>query len=400
MTAPSVKHPAGLGCGERRDLRPVWAEVDLDAVRHNASVLSAIASPAWLCAVVKADGYGHGACEVARAALDGGARWLAVALVEEGLTLRRSGIDAPILVLSEPVAEAMGAVAEADLAPTLYTKAGVRAASEAARRRGDGFTLGVHVKVDTGMHRVGATAQEAVALACSVAEDPALRLDGFCTHFAAADQANSVFTDLQIERFAAAVGDLSSAGVEPPLLHAANSAATLWHRRARYSMVRCGISLYGLSPTSKAADLEGFRPALSLKAKVSYVKTVPAGEGISYGLRYRVAEDSNVATVPIGYADGVPRAVSGKGARVLIGGVSYPIAGTVTMDQILVDCGPNGRVSVGDEVVLIGSQGGETVSAEEVADLAGTICYEVVCAVSARVPRRYTGRRIVPVAPR
>ena len=399
-TGPAATGPAGLESRKRWDLRPVWAEVDLDAIRHNASVLSAIASPAWLCAVVKADGYGHGAVEVARAAVDGGARWLAVALVEEGLRLRSAGIDAPILVLSEPVAEAMGAVVEEDLAPTLYTRAGVRAASEAARRRGDAFALGVHIKVDTGMHRVGATAQEAVALARLVAEDPALRLDGFCTHFAVADQADNGFTDLQIERFEAAVGDLNAAGVAPLLLHAANSAATLWHRRARYSMVRCGISLYGLSPTSGAIDLRGLRPALSLKTKVSYVKTVPAGEGISYGLRYRVEEDSTVATVPIGYADGLPRAVSAKGAQVLIGGVRYPIAGTVTMDQILVDCGPAGPVSVGDEVVVIGSQGGETVSAEELADLAGTICYEIVCAISARVPRRYTGLGGVAVASR
>ncbi len=399
MTVPGKTVPGERERWESWDLRPVWAEVDLDAIRHNASVLSAIAAPALLCAVVKADGYGHGAVEAARSALDGGARWLAVALVEEGIKLRRAGIDAPILVLSEPVPEAMQAVVEHDLAPTLYTRTGARAASEAAKCMGGAFTLGVHIKVDTGMRRVGATAQDAVELARVVAEDPVLRLEGFCTHFAVADQPNDIFTDRQIERFESAVEELRAGGLAPTLLHASNSAATLWHRKARYSMVRCGISLYGLSPTSSANDLPGLRPALTLKAKVSYLKTVPAGEGISYGLRYRVREDSTVATVPIGYADGVPRAVSGQGAHVLIGARRYPIAGTVTMDQILVDCGGDGRVSVGDEVVLIGRQGDQTIRAEEVASLAGTICYEVVCGISARVPRRYTGMRNAGVTP-
>ncbi len=400
VAGPAVAGPGGINRRERWELRPVWAEVDLDAIRHNASVLSAIAAPAWLCAVVKADGYGHGAVEAARAALDGGARWLAVALVEEGIQLREAGIGAPILVLSEPAPEAMQAVVEHGLAPTLYSRSGVREASEAAGRVGGDFTLGVHIKVDTGMRRVGATAQEAVTLGHLVAKDPALRLEGFCTHFAVADQTSDTFTDRQIDRFESAVEELRAGGVAPTVLHAANSAGTLWHRRARYSMVRCGIALYGLSPTSSETDLPGLEPALSLKAKVSYVKTVSAGEGISYGLRYRVREDSTIATVPIGYADGVPRAVSGQGAHVLIGAKRYPIAGTVTMDQLLVDCGRDGRVSVGDEVVLIGRQGDQTIRAEEVARLSGTICYEVVCAISARVPRRYAGVQSAKVTPR
>ncbi len=375
--------------------RPAWAEVDLGAIRHNASVLSALVAPAQLCAVVKAGGYGHGAAEVARAALAGGASWLAVALVEEGRDLRAAGVDAPILVLSEPPPAAMAEVVASSLTPTIYTRAGLAAVSHEAGRAGAGRSRSrfpVQVKVDTGMHRVGATTADAVDLAAGAAADGHLVLDGFWTHFAASDEVADPFTDTQIERFDRALDRLDAAGVAPRLRHAANSGGTLWHRRARYDMVRCGIALYGLSPAPAGPDLPpipDLRPALSLRARVSFVKRVAAGERLSYGRRYQVPTDSVVATVPLGYADGVPRRLGADGCEVLIGGRRRRIAGTVTMDQLLVDCGPDADISTGDEVVLIGNQGGEEISAWEWATATGTIAYEVVCGISGRVPRLY-----------
>ena len=377
-------------------LRPAWAEIDLDAVRHNASVLAEVAAPALLCAVVKAGGYGHGAERVAEAALAGGADWLAVALVEEGLELRAAGIDAPILLLSEPVPEAMVEVVAAGLTPTLYTGAGLDAVAAAvsSSRTGRADPFSVHVKVDTGMHRVGATPADAVALTAAAASTPGVSLEGFWTHLAVSDELDSSYTDAQLDQFDQACDELRLRGVSPRLLHAANSAGALWHPRSRYGMVRCGISLYGLE---SSGDLVGrppadrLRPAMSLKARVSYVKQVAAGERISYGLRYKLETDSVVATVPLGYADGVTRSLAATGGQVLIGGQRRPVSGTVTMDQILVDCGPGSSVKRGDDVVMLGSQGGETIGAWEWARRTGTIAYEVVCGVSNRVPRVYVG---------
>jgi alanine racemase len=369
-------------------LRPAWAEVDLGAIRHNAAALAQVAAPARLCAVVKAGGYGHGAAAVARAALEGGASWLAVALVEEGLELRAAGITAPVLLLSQPVAAAMPEVVAASLTPTLYTDAGLEALRQAAPGRG----FPVHVKVDSGMHRVGADPAAAVALAVAVDDDPALRLEGFWTHFAVADEIDDPYTTEQLARFDAAVAALAGRGIRPPLLHAANSAGAMWHPASRYDLVRCGIALYGLAPCAAGvhrAPVPDLRPALSLKARVSHVAELQAGERVSYGLRYQLAGDSVIATVPLGYADGVTRALSAAGGEVLLGGIRRGIAGTVTMDQILVDCGPRSPVAVGDEVVLLGSQAGENVTAWEWATRTGTIAYEVVCGVSGRVPRIY-----------
>lgn len=371
-------------------LRPAWAEVDLAAIRDNAATLAAVAAPAGLCAVVKAWGYGHGPVPVARAALAGGAERLAVALVEEGRQLRDGGIDAPVLLLSEPAPAAMAEVVASRLTPTIYTDHGLATVSAAARAAST--VVDVQVKVDTGMHRVGAPPAQAVALAVEVERRPELRLEGFWTHLAVADEVDDPYTARQVEIFTGAVADLAAAGVHPPLLHVANSAGALWHPATRFDMVRCGIALYGLSPAAAEASrapMDRLRPALSLVARVSHVKEVAAGERLSYGLRYRLESDSVVATVPLGYADGVTRALSANGGQVLVGGRRRPIAGTVTMDQILVDCGPDAEVAVGDEVVLIGAQGGEAIDAWEWAQRTGSIAYEVVCGVSGRVPRAY-----------
>lgn len=380
-------------------LRPVWAEVDLGAIRRNATRLKDMAGGAELCAVVKAQAYGHGPVRVADAALNGGATWLGVALVEEGVALRVAGITEPVLVLSEPPHDeaTWKTVVRHRLTPTVYTPAAVDVAAKAvAAVGGDDVGVGapplpVHVKVDTGMHRVGATPGAAVELACAVDARPELVLDGLLTHFAVADElddAGRAFTAAQVASFRGVVDALAARGVRPRLLHACNSAGLLSQPDACFDLVRCGIALYGLAPAveldERCAQLE---PAMALKARVSYVKHVAAGERASYGLRYRFERPSWVATVPIGYADGVPRRLSACGGEVLIGGRRRPIAGTVTMDQLLVDCGDDVSVSVGDEVVLLGRQGDDWVSAWEWAERTGTIAYEIVCGISGRVPR-------------
>lgn len=362
-------------------LRPAWAEVDLGAVRRNAATLRELVAPAELCAVVKANGYGHGAADVARAAVDGGATWLAVALVSEGAQLRDAGIAAPILVLSEAAPGEHDDLARFDLTPTVYTRAGIDACSASAGRR-----MTVHLKVDTGMHRVGAAPSDVVALAKAVLARPSLELGGVWTHCAVADEPGHPATSQQCERFDAVLAELHDAGIEVPYVHAANSAAAIDQPALRHDLVRCGIALYGIDPLRDRLALE---PAMSLKATVSHVQVVPAGDAVSYGLRRPVERDTVVVTVPLGYADGVPRRLFDVGAEVLVGGERRPLAGVVTMDQLLVDCGPASSVARGDEVVLIGEQGGERIDAYEWADLLGTIPYEIVCGISARVPRRY-----------
>jgi alanine racemase len=244
------------------------------------------------------------------------------------------------------------------------------------------------------MHRVGADPAGAVALAAAIAADRRLCLEGFWTHFAVSDELDQSYTAEQLDRFAAAVAALAGCRIRPALLHAANSAGAMWHPASRYDMVRCGIALYGLAPSANGLDrppVPQLRPALSVKARVAHIRELGAGERLSYGLRYELQRDSVIATVPLGYADGVTRALSSAGGEVLIGGVRRPIAGTVTMDQIMVDCGPGSPVAVGDEVVLLGRQGQESITAWEWATRTGTIAYEVICGVSGRVPRIHVG---------
>ena len=371
--------------------RPVWAEVDLSAIRHNVAVLAERVAPAQVCTVVKAFGYGHGALEVSRAALAGGATWLAVALVEEGARLRQAGITDHVLVLSEPPPAAMGDVVDLGLTPTIYTPEGLAALTEAAQSAARPYVVPVHVKVDTGMHRVGATHADAVKLALAVEELPQLRLEGLWTHFAVADVPGDGFTDLQYQRLRAVVDELATAGIRPSLVHACNSAGALAFPACHADLVRCGIAVYGVAPSPALGGAAPLRPALSLKAHVSFVKEVDADEALSYGQRYRLERRSVVATVPIGYADGVPWRLGITAGEVLIGGKRRPIAGAVTMDQILVDCGEDTSVRAGDEVVLLGSQGSERIDAWEWAEKVGTIAYDVLVGIGPRVPKLYVG---------
>jgi alanine racemase len=377
--------------------RPAWATVDLDAIRHNASLLARMSRPAALCAVVKADGYGHGAPAVARAALEGGAGWLAVALVEEGVALRDAGIDAPVLLLSEAPTDALSAAVAHRLLPTAYSHGAIASLAKVVGDSGSA-PVDVHVKVDTGMHRVGAEPGEIPSLLEAVSADGSLRLGSVWTHLAVADgdsEEDRAYTDAQLERFDATLADLASRGLRPPLTHTANSAGAIAFPTARRDLVRCGIALYGCAPTPALGDriveLTGasLRPALSLRAQATAVRDLAAGERPSYGRARPLPVDSTVATVPLGYADGVPRRLFDVGGEVLVGGTRRPLAGVVTMDQIMIDCGPVGtaQVAVGDEVVLLGRQGDEEIGADEWAGLLGTISYEVLCDIGPRVPR-------------
>ena len=368
--------------------RPAWAEVDLDAIRHNARVLTELVHPAELCAVVKANGYGLGAEAVAGAALEGGATRLGVAIVDEGVALREAGIDAPILLLSEPPADAMAEAVHHRLTPTLYTPAGVAAASAAVGNR---RPIQVEVKVDTGMHRVGCAPQQAVEIAKLVHDAQGLVLAGVYTHLAVADEPDNDYTAAQLQQFEAVRDELAANGIVPDHVHAANSAGAIAHPGARYDIVRCGIALYGYAPSAALAGVVDLKPALSLRARVSYVRELGEGDRVSYGLRYTAGGPTVVATVPLGYADGVPRRLFDAGAEVLVGGARKPIAGVVTMDQFMVDCGPGSTVQPGDEVVLLGRQGDEEVGADEWAGLLGTINYEILCGIGPRVPRLYVG---------
>ncbi|GAC1540902.1 MAG: alanine racemase [Acidimicrobiales bacterium] len=369
--------------------RPVWAEIDLGALRDNARWLSTLVAPARLCAVVKAFGYGHGPVRAAEAAISGGATWLAVATVEEGVQLRQAGITEPVLLLSEPVRGALADVVAWRLTPTLYSLDAVTAAARAVEGYGAERPLPVHVKVDTGMHRVGADPAGAVSVARAVAAAPQLVLEGLSTHFAVADEPDDPYTCAQLAAFNGVASELAAAGIRPAILHVANSAGTISFPGARLDLVRCGIALYGLAPAlALESQCEGLRPAMAVKARVSFSKSVAAGERVSYGLRYRLDARATIATVPIGYADGVPRRLAETGGEVLIRGRRRPLAGTVTMDQITVDCGED-VVVPGEEVVLLGTQGAETITAWEWAERLGTIAYEIVCGISSRVPRDY-----------
>ena len=368
--------------------RWAWAEVHTGIIQDNVALISSRVAPAQVWAVVKANAYGHGAIPVAQAAIAGGATGLCVAIVDEGVALRRAGIMVPILLLSEQPVELAEMIVGYHLTPTISSTrfaAALAAAANAADR-----TIDVHIKVDTGMHRAGVQPRELVMLAKFVDSFESLNIQGVYTHFAVADEPTHAANAWQLAAFEAAIADLAKAGIDPPLIHAANSAATLSNAKSIFTMVRLGIAMYGLRPGPGVADLcEGLFPAMAIIARVSAVRWIEAGDAVSYGLRRPVESSTLIATVPIGYADGVPRALGTTDVEVLLNGVRRRFAGTITMDQLMLDCGTDSAVQVGDEVVLIGRQGTDTVTADEWADAIGTIGYEIVCGISPRMFRKY-----------
>lgn len=369
-------------------MRPSYVDIDLGAITHNVKAYRRQVAPAQICAVVKADGYGHGDVPVAETALEAGASSLAVATVQEGIRLREAGLDAPILLLSEPPTEAISTLLQWRLTPTVYHREFVQAMSEAGAGLG-AFSMRVplHLKVDTGMHRVGVGPDEALDVAVMIRDAPKLDLEGVWTHFAVAEE-DLEFTRLQIDRFDQFLERLADLDIPTPMRHVANTAGIHLGREATFDMVRLGIGLYGLQPDPQRPGPVALRPAMRVVSEVTHVRRLPAGSRPSYGRRRPLTADSNVATVPIGYADGVPRPLSDQ-AEVLIHGNRYPLAGSVTMDQLVVDCGDE-PIEVGDEVVLIGKQGGSKVTADEWARHLGTINYEIVCRIGPRLPRRYS----------
>ena len=362
-------------------VRPSWVEVDLSAIRQNVAAILAAVAPADVCAVVKADGYGHGDVPVAEAALEAGAGRLAVALLSEGIRLREAGIDAPILLLSEPSPRDVGQLVRWELTPTAYHAGFVEALGAAAP---GGHPC--HVKVDTGMHRVGAGHDEALDLVKAIDAGP-VDLEGVWTHLAVAE-AGQAYTNQQLSRLDDFVEAVRRADIDPGIVHAANTAGSLGHPGARLDMVRAGIGIYGLRPAAGYAPDVDLRPAMRVLSEVAHVRRHPAGATPSYGRIRALERESTVVTIPIGYADGFSRRLSVSGGRVLINDRHYPLAGTVTMDQIVVDVGDD-RVAVGDEVVLLGRQHDAEISADEWAKRLGTINYEVVCGFGPRLPRRY-----------
>lgn len=367
--------------------------VDLEAIRSNVAVLAGRAPTAQLMAVVKADGYGHGAVTAARAALAGGATWLAVALVEEGRVLRAAGIAAPILLLSEPPTTAIPGLLAARITPTVYTPTFVAALDAAVRdaavRDTHLDTIAVHCEIDTGMRRVGAPAADWHTLLTALEQCDRVTVGGVWSHLACADEPGHPSITRQIGAFDQALDTVARHRMRPDLVHLCNSAATLTLPDQHRDMVRCGIALYGLDPGGGLLDGVDLRPALRWVSRVALAKRLAAGEAVSYGHAWSPEHDTTVVTVPVGYADGVSRRLGGVG-QVVVCGRRRPIVGRVTMDQILVDVGDD-DVAAGDEVVLIGASDGAAVRAEDWATWLDTITYEVVSAIGPRVPRVVVG---------
>jgi alanine racemase len=366
--------------------RPTRVEVDLECIRHNVRLFTGLVGPSCqVMAVVKADGYGHGAVETARAALQAGASRLGVALVEEAEELRSAGLRAPIHLLFEPPASAAGRVVELNLTPTVYTLEYAHALSLACEAVGR--EIPVHIKVDTGMHRVGADPEKTVKLAVELAAMSGIGLEGVYTHLANASVPGDPFTLRQWEVFNRVLKDLEESGLEIPLRHAAASGAALSFPESRLEMIRLGIAMYGLLPGAGYRGSVDLWPALSLKSEIAHVFRACGGEGVSYGLTYRCDEEAWIAVLPVGYGDGLPRALSNHW-EVVIAGKSYPQVGTICMDLCMVDLGDD-RYEPGEEVTVIGGRGVEASGVERLADLLGTINYEVVCGLGKRVPRFY-----------
>ncbi len=364
--------------------RPTVARISLGALSHNFAEVLRRANGRKVLAVVKARAYGHGLIPVARHLLSQGAYMLGVALVEEGRELREAGIEAPILVLGPVFPGQADAVAALRLTPALSNSRVARALADAGRKRT--ARIAVHVKVDTGMGRTGVSPEAAPALIQELMALEGIVVEGLMTHFADADLRDKTFASRQMERFEKLLGTLADQGIDLPLRHAANSAAVLDYPRALFTMIRPGLMLYGYDPVEEKTSGVELQPVLSLLTRIFLLKKVPAGTPISYGRTFVTRRESLIATIPIGYADGFSRGLSNRG-EALVRGIRAPVAGRVCMDMTMLDVTGVPGVSEGDEVALIGASGSERITAADLAAKTGTIPYEVLCGISARVPR-------------
>ncbi len=371
-------------------MRATRVEIDLAAIRHNIRQIRSILKPATsITAVVKANAYGHGVIPVSHTALSAGADCLAVAIPEEGAELRSAGFTVPILILGLSLPEQSDMIAEQELTATVCTEAQLLALAGAADRCSK--QVRIMIKVDTGMNRVGLLPDQLLPFIRQVQAFPQLILRGVFTHLATADSADKTYANQQLQIFQQAIEQVKLANISLPFISAGNSAAVIDLPDSQLTTVRPGIILYGLPPSHEMQHQLDLIPAMSLHTQVVHVKEVLPGSPISYGCTYRCAEKTWLATLPIGYADGYHRILSNK-ASVLIGGKRRAIVGRVCMDQIMVDIGPVCDVAVGDEVILFGKQGNEEITVTELADLADTINYELLCAISPRVPRVYVNQ--------
>lgn len=376
------------------DRRWSWIEVDLSAIRNNVAVAKRRLKPgARLMAVVKADGYGHGSVEVARASLSAGAAQLAVATVNEGVELREAGITAPILVLSEPPATAIPLLLNHNLMPSVYTVEFAIAYGEAADLHG--LRAPFHLAVNTGMNRIGVRFDEALDFLRQISFHRALEHMGTFTHFATADCPETLDFNMQFRRFTEMIAAIRAAGINPGIVHCANSAALLRYPETHLDMARLGISLYGFHPCPETRGYFDLRPAMSVHARITAVNMPPMSEGVSYGLHYRSTGSVKVCAIPLGYADGYSRALSGRTAVVYDGKLCNQI-GNICMDQCMFEVdmrsyGTHRRLDpqIGDEVLVVGTQNGTSVTVEDLADMLGTIPHEICCAFALRMPRVY-----------
>jgi len=365
-------------------IRPTRAEINLDAIEYNLGQVREIVGPdVKICPAVKADAYGHGAVPVSRLLVEAGVEMLGVAFVEEALELRDAGIDAPIVLLQPAFIEQIPEIVRLDLTPTVCDMEFARELSRQSTRKRK-----VHLKVDTGMGRVGIQPETAPTFAAELAELPGIQLEGMFTHFPSADEEDLAFTYRQIDQFAGIIEDVEAAGVPIPLRHAANSAGLLNCPNSCFNMVRPGIMLYGLYDSAFVSREVELHQSMTLKSRVVFLKELPPGRTVGYGRTYTTTRKTVVATIPIGYADGYNRRLSNRG-HALVRGARVPIIGRVCMDQTMLDVTDVPGVLVGDEVVLYGRQGDQEIAMEEIEEIVGTISYEIVCAVSKRVPRVY-----------
>lgn len=370
--------------------RPVWAEIDLGAIGHNlAEIRRSLEPKTKIMAIVKANGYGHGSIQVARTVLAKGAERLGIAILQEGIELRKAGFGVPILILGHTPVEMAKDVVRYNLIQTVFdfdTAEAISWAAVQARK-----SAKIHLKVDTGMGRLGFPLHDKknLDIILKIAQLPNLEIEGIYSHFAVSDIVDKEFSYLQLERFFDSVEKLKKKGLEIPVKHISNSGGILDLPQAHLNMVRAGISIYGLYPSEEVSRAKvKLKPAMSLKARIAQVKKVPKGVTISYGRTYETSTEETIATLPIGYADGYTRLLSNK-AQVLVRGKKTPVIGRICMDQCMINITGIPNVEVGEEVVLFGSQGQEHISVEDLANLIGTINYEIVCMISARVPRLY-----------
>lgn len=372
-------------------MRATRAIIHLENLQSNlAEIRKRIAPETKICVPVKADAYGHGALRVAVTALRAGATHLAVASVQEGIELRDAGIVAPILSLSLPIPEEIPSILENELTPLVADEEFIAEIGKAATATGR--ICPVHLKIDTGMGRIGCPAEIAIDLAKMISRNKNLELAGVATHLSVADSlapADIAYTKKQIELFSGAIADIKAAGIDPGIVHAANSGAVLMYPEAHFDMVRPGIIIYGYPPSEELARHISLKPVMELETQVVTIKKIPSGTSVSYGRTWTAEEDTYIATIPIGYADGLPRRLS-PGLSVRIGGQDFPIVGRICMDQCMIDVGADPWVQKWDHVTIFGPDP-ETESAQTLADMLGTIPYEITCGINKRVPRVYVG---------